>query len=414
MNKRPKVFSKSWWKGFFGRVFVKGIPVFTAQEIINDYWVSRWAWIEDGKKEHEEQRQKIFIKGVERYLTLFTYDIFRSESPIHLRAIIDKYSGNTYIGYFIDKIKENKKDYDQTVELFVTIRSLFRNIVGTVAADSQLTDAELDAKLKTNQDLAALVYIVQYIFADMNNVVIEKALLELNDKYGSASNNKILTDIGLDKVTYGTNDPQGEEKRNLELLQGSSDITDPSKKIAEVVYNMDNKKNDFEVLIKKAVASRNITSLIKKQTLSHYLYSLNLMDAEKASAYAEELLSKLNAKLPVETSGSYDECLSALDFMFKTLCPELFGIEHTEVLNVLDLSTMQDLFREHIFVPLAKNLYLQMKTSKDKKADSDLKALFSDIIKQRDIYGGMPTIEAIAYIYVNAGIPTPPEMSIQN
>lgn len=414
MVKKPKIFSKAGWNSFWSRVFVKGIPVFTAQEIINDFWVSHWAWIENGKKQHEEQRQKTFIKGVDRYLTLFTYDIFRAESPIQLRAIIDKYSGNTYIGYFIDKIKESPKDYNQTLELFTMVRSLFRVIVGTIAADSKLTDAELDAKLKTDQDLTALVYIVQYIFGDMYNVEIEKALLELNNKYGLTSSNKMLTDIGLDKANHGTNNPQDEEKKNLDILQQSSNITDPSKKIAEVVYKIDNKKENFEILIKNAAAGGNISSLIKNQTLSHYLYSLNLMDAKKSSEYAEGLLSRLNEKLPAAGSGSYADCLSALDFIFKTLCPELFGIEHTDVLNALDLSTMQELFRANIFVPLAKNLYSQMKTSKDKKADSDLKALFSDIIKQRDIYGGMSTVEAIAYIYVNAGIPTPPEISIQN
>ena len=139
------------------------------------------------------------------------------------------------------------------------------------------------------------------------------------------------------------------------------------------------------------------------------------MDAQKASVYAEGLLTKLNAKVSTAaTTGSYADYLKAFDFIFKDLCTELFGIEqHTTSIHVLDLSTIQDLFRDSILTPLAKDLYSKMKAAnKAAAAAADLQNLFSSIIEQRDIYGGMVTINAIAYIYVNAGIPTPPEIKI--
>ena len=80
---------------------------------------------------------------------------------------------------------------------------------------------------------------------------------------------------------------------------------------------------------------------------------------------------------------TYADRLTALGFIFKDLCPGLFGIEHTDDLNALDLSALQAMFREDIFLPLTKTLYLEMKKYKKEDADSDLKALFSGIINKK-------------------------------
>ena len=302
LTKKPKFFSKVWWNTFWKRTLIKGVPVFTAQEMINDFWVSHWSWVASGKKQHEAEQHAIFIKGAQRYLTLLTYDIFRVQDPINLRSVVDKYRGNTYIGYFIDKIQENKVDYDRTLDLFVTMRSLFRNIVANEAAskveratdkklsddlvkdikksevdaDVQLSNTELDAKLKDNVNIQALIFVMQYIFADMNNVEIEKELLYLNSKYGSAEDNKKITNIALDKLTYGITTPEDE------VTAQQKAISDPGAKIAQVAYEMQNKKQNFEDLISYAAESKNITALIDKQTVEHYLYTLGLMDAKKA------------------------------------------------------------------------------------------------------------------------------------